>query len=62
MSQYVVGSVQTLLPSLPAMHWVLTRLADPPLANIVTKVYVNRLSLVNMSLQIMANCGTGFNH
>jgi len=61
-SQYVVGSVQTLLPSLPAMHWLLTRLPDPPLANIVTRVYVNRLSLVNRSLQIMVNCGTGFNH
>ena len=62
MSQYVVGSVQTLLPSLPAMHWLLTRLVDPPLANIVTKVYVNRLSLVKRSLQIMVNRTTGFNH
>ena len=44
------------------MHWVLTRLADTPLANIVTKVYVNRLSLVNRSLQVMVNCGTSFSH
>ena len=44
------------------MHWLLTRLADNPLANIVSKVYVNRLSLVKRSLQIMVNRTTGFNH
>ena len=45
------------------MHWLLTRLADPPLANIVTKVYVNRLSLVKRSLHsIVVNCTTSFNH
>ena len=44
------------------MHWLLTRLADTSLANIVSRVYVNRLSLVKRSLQIMVNRTTGFNH
>ena len=44
----MVGSVHTLFPSLPAMHWDLTRLLETPFANIVTRLLVTRLFLTRL--------------
>jgi len=60
-SQYVVGSVLTLFPSLPATHWDLTRLLDPPLPNIATRLLVTRLFLTVLLRPPLVNIVTSPN-